>query len=317
MISSMVIKNFKSVKNLNLNCKRVNVFVGEPNSGKSNILEAIGLLSHLCYGKDLRDFVRFETMKDLFSDKVLDLPIEIHFDDQTVMIEFKDGKFKCSLGNRLIFNYDYYAHGSHISESSKFSAFKFYRFTKRSAFPDQRSEFLNPPHGENLLAVIITRKKLRTSIKEIFDAFGYKVVFKPEEGKMEIQKELEDIIFSLSYPLVSETLQRIIFFLAAVDSNINSVLAFEEPEAHAFPYYTKFLAERIALDKNNNQYFISTHNPYFLLSIIEKTPKEELAVFLTTLKNYQTQVLPLSEKGMQKLLQMDFDLFFRLEELLR
>jgi len=315
MISSMVIRNFKSIKNLNLNCKRVNVFIGEPNSGKSNILEVIGLLSHLCYGKRLRDFVSFETMRDLFYDKVLDFPIEIRFDDQTVMIEFKDGKFKCRLGNRLIFDYDYYAGGSHIPESSKFSTFKFYRFTKQSAFPDQRSEFLIPPYGENLLAVIITRKKLRASIKEIFDAFGYKVVFKPEEGKMEIQKELEDIIFSLSYPLVSETLQRIIFFLAATDSNTNSVLAFEEPEAHAFPHYTKYLAERIALDKKN-QYFISTHNPYFLLPIIEKTPREELAVFLTFLKNYQTEVQTLTEKRMQKLLKMNFDLFFGLDELL-
>ncbi|MHA1431833.1 MAG: hypothetical protein ACTSRV_15795 [Candidatus Freyarchaeota archaeon] len=52
------------------------------------------------------------------------------------------------------------------------------------------------------------------------------------------------------------------------------MLVFEEPEAHAFPYYTKFLAEKIALD-TSNQYFISTHNPYFLLSILEKAPKDE------------------------------------------
>jgi len=315
MISSMMIRNFKSIKNLNLNCKRINVFIGEPNSGKSNILEAIGLLSHLFYGKDLRHFVRLETMKDLFYDKVFDFPIEINFDNQKVMIEFKDGRFKCRLDKQSIFDYSYDAHGS-LVRMSKFSTFKFYRFAKRNSFPDQHSEFLIPPYGENLLAVIITRKKLRASIKEIFDAFGYKVVFKPEEGKIEIQKELEDIIFSLSYPLVSETLQRIIFFLAAVDSNIDSVLAFEEPEAHAFPYYTKYLAERIALDKNKNQYFISTHNPYFLLSIIEKTPREELAVFLTSFKNYQTEVQALTEKRMRKLLKMNFDLFFRLDELL-
>lgn len=31
------IKNFKSIKDLRLDCKRVNVFIGKPNVGKSNI----------------------------------------------------------------------------------------------------------------------------------------------------------------------------------------------------------------------------------------------------------------------------------------
>ncbi|HEX9956575.1 MAG TPA: AAA family ATPase, partial [Fibrella sp.] len=38
------IKNFKSIKDLRLDCKRVNIFIGKPNVGKSNILEALGLL---------------------------------------------------------------------------------------------------------------------------------------------------------------------------------------------------------------------------------------------------------------------------------
>jgi len=62
-------------------------------------------------------------------------------------------------------------------------------------------------------------------------------------------------------------------------------LIFEEPEAHSFPYYTKYLAERIALDKNNNQYFISTHNPYLLLSILGKAKKKILQFLLLILKN--------------------------------
>ncbi|UFH52929.1 AAA family ATPase [Spirosoma sp. KNUC1025] len=38
------IKNFKSIKDLRLDCKRVNIFIGRPNVGKSNILEGLGLL---------------------------------------------------------------------------------------------------------------------------------------------------------------------------------------------------------------------------------------------------------------------------------
>lgn len=45
MIDKLSIKNFKSIKSLSTDCKRINLFIGEPNSGKSNIREALGLLS--------------------------------------------------------------------------------------------------------------------------------------------------------------------------------------------------------------------------------------------------------------------------------
>ena len=86
--------------------------------------------------------------------------------------------------------------------------------------------------------------------------------------RIEILKEFEDIIVSYPYQLSSDTLRRIIFYMAAILSNKDSVLIFEEPESHAFPYYTKYLAELIALDERKNQYFMSTHNPYFLLPLL-------------------------------------------------
>lgn len=45
MISQLLIENFKSIRKLDLNCRKINIFIGEPNTGKSNILEALGLLS--------------------------------------------------------------------------------------------------------------------------------------------------------------------------------------------------------------------------------------------------------------------------------
>lgn len=40
-IKHLQIKNFKSIKDLTLDCRRINVFIGKPNVGKSNILEAL------------------------------------------------------------------------------------------------------------------------------------------------------------------------------------------------------------------------------------------------------------------------------------
>lgn len=88
MLKNLEVENFKSIKHLNLECKRINLFIGEPNTGKSNILESLGLLSHLYYG-DLEKFVRFESMSNLFHDENLEDKIAIKFDENLVEVKFK------------------------------------------------------------------------------------------------------------------------------------------------------------------------------------------------------------------------------------
>lgn len=185
----------------------------------------------------------------------------------------------------------------------------------RKDFPRKESEFLLPPSGENLLAILLTHKELRKVIANIFSEYGLRIVLKPQENKIEVQKEIEDIIISYPYSLVSDTLQRVVFHLVAIETNKNSVIIFEEPEAHAFPYYTKFLAERMALDKKN-QYFISTHNPYFILSILEKASSEELGIFITYFEDYQTKIKSLSKEEIEELMGLGADLFFNIERFL-
>ena len=65
MISTLEIRNFKSIKQLKLDCKRINILIGEPNTGKSNILEALGIFSFGCYYSysPFENFVRFERIK--------------------------------------------------------------------------------------------------------------------------------------------------------------------------------------------------------------------------------------------------------------
>ena len=100
--------------------------------------------------------------------------------------------------------------------------------------------------------------------------------------------------------------------MAALHTNSDSVLVFEEPEAHAFPYYTKYLAERIALDEKGNQYFISTHNPYFLLPILEKTLSEDIAVFITYYEDHHTQVRQLAQDELETIFD-DIDVFSNID----
>jgi len=92
MIETLEIANFKSIKHLRLDCKRINIFIGKPNSGKSNILESLGIFSFPY--KDLRSFVRFESPSNLFYDENIEEKVTIKADNNILEIEFKEGSFR-------------------------------------------------------------------------------------------------------------------------------------------------------------------------------------------------------------------------------
>ena len=109
------------------------------------------------------------------------------------------------------------------------------------------------------------------TVGHLYAGLGLRLNLRPHENKMELVKAPEEgAMISYPWPLVSDTFQRTTFHLAAILTNKDSILTLEEPEAHAFPYYTNYLAELIALDDRQNQYFVTTHNPYFLLPLVAK-----------------------------------------------
>ena len=183
--------------------------------------------------------------------------------------------------------------------------FKFFRFRASEVFGRRESDFLLPPSGDNLVSVLLSRKDIRAAANDLLSPIGLRLGVRPQENKIEVIKEFEDVIVFYPYTVMSDTFQRLIFYLAAILSNKDSVLVFEESESYTFPYYTKYLAEIIALDESNNQYFISTHNPYFLLPLLEKASIADIAVFVTYYEDYQTRVRPLSERQLQQLTEVD------------
>ena len=204
----------------------------------------------------------------------------------------------------------------HHAKLSRLEVLRFYRFKRDVRFYGGAEKSLLPPDGRNLPSVLTMNEELREIVSEILGEFGYRLLIKPYEDELEIVREVEGALVSIPYSLVSDTLRRLIFHLAAIESNENAVITMEEPEAHAFPYYTKYLAERIALD-DRNQYFITTHNPYFLMAVLEKAPRREAAVFVTYLEGTETRVARLSDDKIEELMDMGADAFFNLESLAR
>jgi len=143
-VRKLRIQNFKSIRSLELECRRINVFIGEANTGKSNILEAIGLLSCAHYG-DVRRFVRLQSMIDIFYNSDVSRPIQIKLDSKLLEIRFEEGKFIGKYvdggSSHNIFEYSHSCKGV-SSAVGELSAFKLYRFRMMDGFPDERPDFL-------------------------------------------------------------------------------------------------------------------------------------------------------------------------------
>jgi hypothetical protein len=320
MITKLSISNFKSIRQLDIDCKKINLFIGEPNTGKSNILEALALLSWCARSHEgpLDEYVRLQLMQNLFYDQLLDNEIRVFLSaspgkpDTKLYVRFRSDSFELlSQPTAGAFARVNYQGGlSSGNEYLETADVKFFRFKSLPRYNDGTPVGLKPPRGMNLFSVVFSSAVLRETVKEFFRKYGLKLVLKPQERVFELQKQTDDLVFSFPYALTSDTLQRVIFYTVAMVSNKDSVLVFEEPESNAFPYYTKYLGERIALDETN-QFFIATHNPYLLSAIIEKGRREDVQVFITYFKDYQTKVKPLTPDEVTEL--MEADPFFNLD----
>jgi AAA15 family ATPase/GTPase len=340
--NSVHITNFKSLKDVTLrDCRRINLLIGKPNVGKSNILEAIGLF---CIGyceldnknKKLTQFIRFNNIRELFFDGETTKPIliEINNGDRSnnitrCRIDYQASKQKDLFGSfrlideqlliELFFNDDKYSKLTvntkldiEVVELGGLSDIKQYKFAHNPALENLNAPYLLPPFGINLLNVIQEDKQLQKELRGVFDEYALKLVIDTGNHELRIQKEIKDgLVFSLPYDSIADTLQRIIFFKAAIVSNKNSILLFEEPEAHCFPPYIAHFTQEV-INATSNQFFIATHSPYVLNDFLEYK-RDEVAIFVADFKEGQTVINRLSDDEVNEVYEYGIDVFFNYE----
>ncbi|MDD5571958.1 MAG: AAA family ATPase [Bacteroidales bacterium] len=326
MIQQLSIKNFKSIKDLNMPCKKLNVFIGEPNSGKSNIIEALSLQSQNALGPILsKDMFRYKTIGDLFYDFNINKPIEVNTGDKYTLLKYairENGVLENQFHLLLDSQKDKekpikIAHDGRVNDSGILgnTNVHFYEYKKLLDFIISYMPHLSVPFGDNLPSLLLSNAEYKKWVSEFLKSKGLTLTIKPTENEILASKLINGDIYSYPYFSLSETLQRIIFYTIAIKSNKNNIILFDEPESNTFPFYTKYLAERIALDKTN-QFFITTHNPYLLLGLIEKSKQNEINVCITQMKKYQTIVSVLKNKQISELLDLNFDVFFNFDKII-
>lgn len=184
---------------------------------------------------------------------------------------------------------------------------KRYTFKSDVKYKKGHARYLIPPFGNNLLSVILNYKELKEDVIRFFREYHLGIAFDKTSHTIKVIHDTPDGIFLIPYNSIADTLQRIIFYKAAIASNTNSVLLFEEPEAHSFPPYMSHLTQEMIYRKDN-QFFVATHSPFILNDLLENG-REEFAVFIVDYKDGQTTVHPLSAQDLHDVAQYGIDVF--------
>jgi AAA15 family ATPase/GTPase len=345
MIKNLQIDNYKSIKHLGLNCNRINVLIGEPNVGKSNILEALDL-SYLSWmlGQnetnriankeqiDIKKYFRINKAADLFLYGDISKTISISHPGFSNGIELKFARPKNSSENiqeqKSFFEWRT-GNGGFTRFDNDFitiepiqyfgSPFDPYRYKNNVEFHDAGNymNVLMPPFGNNLLEVIQHNSDFRKLIGELIEDFDLELNIDISDHKLFVQKKISTgVVYSMKYEALADTLRRIIFYVAAIRYNNGYILTLEEPDAHSFPKFVSFLGDEIIQD-NKNQFFIATHSPYLLNNLIENTPSGDLGVFVCGFdKEKGTTVHKLSNEELSELLDYGVDIFFNINRYL-
>lgn len=315
-LTSVSIRNFKSVKSVTLSdCRRINVLIGRPNVGKSNILEALALFD-VPYmvnssNKSLRNLLRIENTADLFHNGAATTPVEVSADGSTINV-IRGANNGLSVDISIQGEVSKYAFSSSLTLSTKKDPAVLpdvlaYFFPKHFVPESSNIGFLQPPSGGNLMETVANLPDLKSSLAELFHGYGLKMMFDSTSRTIVAMKENGIYISIVPFNSLGDSLRRLIFYKAAIEGNRNKTICFDDLDALIYqPYISDILNDIISA--RDNRFFITTHNQYVISSFLDRAVNE-LAVYIVDMKDNETVVSRITDGQLQYFRKNGDDLF--------
>ncbi|GAC1388984.1 MAG: ATP/GTP-binding protein [Ginsengibacter sp.] len=315
--------------------------------GKSNILEALGLFAISQKSNNISDFVRFEEIPTLFFNGDIQTEFQIKINEAHILIGFLlDGllsikrqyskdpnllnsenlnkqignpgineRWSLQLGGDKMLSRFHIKDIYEISTGHFIGELKKYSFRRNNMLKEEYSH-LSVPFGENLFAILASHPTIRKEIVELFRPYDLLLNLDKTSNTIRVAKDLKDgTIFTIPFSMIAETLERLAFHKVAVLSNKDSILLFEEPDAHMFPPYISKLTSDIVNDENNNQFFLATHSPFVMNDLISNTEKDDLSIYIVSYENEtgETIIHRMPEEDVNEAYQFGYDFFMNID----
>lgn len=303
MKANMIIKNFGPIKNININLKKINIFIGEQGVGKSTIAKLYSCMQDV--------FLHFLILFDRDQDKIKLIfsryGIHTYFNDDTYIefhlvtgyiVKYKNQQFKISLPGhdekemklRIVRQLNESLEHSFSSAGLKLGDDfgKLPDKEKEIVVSNMRTSFYLPAErslavcaSNSLSSLILAKVPLPKMLLEYLSFFEkakneyqeYEVPFlgltfkvsKNEDKILIGDKELE-----LQY--CSSGIQSIVPMLMIIDYCLNqdyfNCFALEEPEINLFPTnqleLIRFIISKVNQERGIDNLIITTHSPYIL-----------------------------------------------------
>lgn len=322
-IKKITIKNFKSLEKVTIrSCKTFNLFIGRPNVGKSNIIEALSFFAVpylFPMKKSMESIFRIERGSALFYNGNVSSAIDIDLGDYGIQISFLssnkiDVNTRHLEGTQSLGIVDLKVKKG-VDEYPIFKPYNYEAHESADWHTQVDMPFLCPWDGNNMMQVLQQNESIMQYFVDLLKEYGLQLTLDMVQQEVKILKPLSDTSsFIIPYKALADSIKRLIFYKAAVDSNKDSVLMFEELEAHAYPPYISKIAQTI-IQNPSNQYFITTHSPYVINEFLEDRSLD-VAIHIVDYKNGKTVVKTLTAREMGEVYDYGIDLFFNTEAFL-
>lgn len=304
MLEFIQIQNFRSIEKLTIEgFRKLNVFIGQANTGKTSVLEAI----YICLRENpdslsallkIRDMERREVgqFDGLFYNYDINRTIKLLSPKANVEIQYKDGAdnpkeiremdsyLEMNIGGKIVKLY-----GDHI-----------WNIVRNRFFPKNSVDFISfiPSFREktleNNLKIIVENREKRDKLPKICSDFSDNIVTIRFSGN-KIMVEQKNLSRDISLKLMGNGFQSYIAIFASILAGAKYVVI-DEIE-NGLHYEAMEILLRAMFEYEGVQFFFTTHNEELLQKLYKNTgnKKDNIAVFKLYNKNNALQVLRYSQ----------------------